>query len=142
MDAEAGLQLVQLLLNLQYHIREVICGTLSVAVYATYINIREVIIGATLQCRDSHLWRRRLIIEFNPQTRQQFLCIFACQCTLLQSLLVERPQVLVYMSRVHGVPSVQLRYCTQMYEPIHLNSFPQITRCVSWHPATDVGNLF
>ena len=48
MDAETRLQFMQFLLDLQYHVRKVVGGILSVSVHTTYINIGEVIIRTRL----------------------------------------------------------------------------------------------
>ena len=140
-DGETRLQLVQLLLNLQNHVRQLVGGTASFAVHATYINIREVVVGAALQCRDTHLRRRRLVVELDPQARQQFLCVVARQRALVDALLIEREQMLVDVAGVHGVPAVELGDGAQMHEPVHLNGLPQVAGRMGRHPAADVGNL-
>ena len=45
------------------------------------------------------------------------------------------------MAGVHRVPSVQFGYGAEVYEPVHLDGFPQIARCMGRHPAAYVGNL-
>ena len=66
-DAEAGLKLVQLLLNLQDHVGEFVGGAVSVAVDAADVDVGEVVVGARLQGGDAHLGGRRLVVELNPQ---------------------------------------------------------------------------
>ena len=140
-DREAWLQLVQLLLNLQNHVRQVVRRTLSLAVYATYINIGEVVVGSALQRCHAHLRRCRLVIELDPQAGEQFLGLVACQRAVGQSLLIERPQVLVYMAGIHGVPAVQLGHGAEVHEPVHLYGLPQVARGMGGNPAADRGNL-
>ena len=141
MYGETRLQLVQLLLNLQNHERQFVGGAASFAVYTTYINISEVVIGATLEGRHTHLRRSRLVVELNPEARQQFLGIVARKGSIVDALLVEREQVLVDVTGIHGVPAIEFSNGAEVYEPIHLNGFPQVARSVGGHPTADVGNL-
>ena len=123
-DREAWLQFVQFLLNLQNHVGELIGSTIAFTIHTTDIDIGKVIICSRLQGRHTHLWRCRLIVELDPQTRNQFLCLVTGQRTVSKSLLIERPQVLVDMSGIHRVPAIQFRDSAKVYEPVHLDGLP------------------
>ena len=141
MYRQSRLQLMQFLLDFQNHIGEFVGSTLTVAVHAADIDIGEVVIGAAFESRHAHLWRRRLVVELDPQATEQFLGLLAGQRTFLDAFLIEGPQVLVDVSRVHRVPAVELRHRSQMHEPVHLYRLPQIPRCVGRHPPAHLGYL-
>ena len=141
MNGEAWLQLVQLLLNLQNHKGNLVGSTASVAFHTTDVDIGEVVVSTALEGCHTHLRRRRLVIELDPQAGNQLLRLVASEGAVSQSLFVEREKMLVDVTRIHRVPSVQLSHCTQVHEPIHLNGFPQVARCMSRHPSAHAGNL-
>ena len=141
MDAQAWLQLMQLLLNLQNHIGQLVGGAVALTIHTTDVDIREVIISARLQGRHTYLRRCRLVVELDPQARDEFLGFLTSERTILQTFLIEGEQMLIDVSWVHGVPAVQFRHGAEVYEPIHLNGFPQIAGRMGRHPVTHVGNL-
>ena len=49
--------------------------------------------------------------------------------------------MLIDVSRVHRVPAVQLRHRTEVYEPVHLDGFPQVAGSMSRHPTTNRGDF-
>ena len=48
--------------------------------------------------------------------------------------------MLVEVSRIHGIPSIQFRDCPKVNEPIHLDSLPEVARRMSRHPAANFSN--
>ena len=90
-DAQSGLQLVQFLLNFENHVGQLIDRTLSFPVHATDVDVGKVVVCARLQCRHANLWRRRLVVELNPEARQEFLGVVARQGAFGQPLLIEGP---------------------------------------------------
>ena len=107
-DREARLQFMQFFLYLEDDIRYLVGGTVSVTVHTPDIDIREVVVRAALQSRYSNLRRRRLVVELNPQTRDQFFSLLTGERAISQSFLIEGIEMLVEMSGIHRVPAVQL----------------------------------
>ena len=82
-----------------------------------------------------------MVVELHPQAGKQFLRLFGCQRSVVESLLVERHEVLVDVPGVHGVPSVEFGDGAEMYEPIHLDGLPQVAWSVSRHVVAHVGDF-
>ena len=132
---------MELFLDFQNHIGYLVRGTVAVTIHTTYINISKVVIRSRLQGRHTHLRGSRLVVELDPQTADQFLGLVACQCTIGNTFLIEGEQMLVDMTRIHRVPAVEFGYGAKVYEPVHLNRLPQITRGMGRYPVTHIGNL-
>ena len=45
------------------------------------------------------------------------------------------------MTRAHCVPSVEFCDCAKVYEPVHLDCFPEVSRRVCRYPSADIGYL-
>ena len=140
-DAEPRLQLVQLLLYLQDYIRQLVGGTVAFTVYAANIDVREIVVGAAFQGGDAHLRRCRLIVELYPEAGEQLLGRVACQRAFGNAFLIEGKKVLVDVAGIHRVPAVQLCHGAKMHKPVHLNSFPKVTRRMGRHPAAHLRNF-
>ena len=76
-----------------------------------------------------------MVVYLNKEARHQFLRLLAGQSPVFQSLFIERSQMLVEVSRIHGIPSVQFRDSSEVNEPVHLDSFPEVARRMRRHPA-------
>ena len=59
----------------------------------------------------------------------------------MNTLLIEGEQMLIDMTWIHRVPSVQFRHRTEVYEPVHLDGLPQVSRCMGRDPSTHISNL-
>ena len=91
MDTKARLQFVELLLYLEDDEREFVGGAVAIAVHTSDIDISEVVVGTALESRDTHLGRCGLVVELNPEARQQFLGSVAREGAVGEALLVEGP---------------------------------------------------
>ena len=140
-DTEPRLQLVQLLLNLQNHVGELVHAGVPVPIDTADVNVREIIVGTGLAGGNTHLGRRRLVVELNPQATQEFLRLVVGQTTLLQPFLVERIEVLVDMAGIHGIPAVELGDRPKVDEPIHLNRLPEVAGRMGRNPVAHGCNL-
>ena len=140
MDRASRLQQVQFFEDFEHDIRYFARSVATIGLHATYINIGKVVVRTAFLCRNTHFRRCRMVVYLNKEARHQFLCLLAGQSPVFQSLFIERSQMLVEVSRIHGIPSIQFRDCPKVNEPIHLDSLPEVARRMSRHPATNFSN--
>ena len=71
-----------------------------------------------------------MVVELDEERLEKLLRRFAGQAPIRQPTLVERQQVLVQVTRVEGVPPVELRDHTQVAEPVVLKRLVEVARLV------------
>lgn len=81
-----------------------------------------------------------LLTLIQRQERSSF-CRFPVQGTFLHVLFIEGCEVLVKVSRAHCVPSVKFCYGAKVYEPVHLDSFPEVSWRICGYPSAGIGYL-
>ena len=82
-----------------------------------------------------------MVVELDPKALEKFLGAIPIQGPFGEIPLVERLQVLVQVTGVHGVPAVELRHGAQVNEPVHLQGFPEGPGRVGGHMAADFGDV-
>ena len=90
LDVGARLELLEFVHGFQNEIGYFVDAVRSVGGDATGVEVGEVGVGAAFLEGDSHFGRRRLVVEFDPEALEEFLGLFACQCSVGEFLTVKR----------------------------------------------------
>ena len=141
LDVALRLKYVQFINHFQNDVGYLADPVGSVPFQSTKIDVRKVVIGPAFFGSNPDLWRRRMIVELDPETAEQFFGFLPVKCPVGNSFFIKRCQVLIQMAWVHDIPSVEFRDGAQVDEPVHLQSLPKIPWSMLHHPAADQGNI-
>ena len=102
----------------------------AVLLDAARVDVCEVGVSAALLERDAYLYRRRLVVELDPEALQKFKSSLVIKYTVLNILCVVRVEVLVEPARAESVPRVELGCDREVCEPVELDRLPVCLRRV------------
>ena len=142
LDRRARLEQPHLLDHVEHQKGELAHAVGAVLVHAPRVDLGEIGIGAALLGGHSHLRRRRLIVELDPEALEELLGALARERAVREARAVERKEVPVEMPGIERVPRVELGRHAEMREPVVLKRLVEIARGMRGNALADRGDSF
>jgi len=115
-----GLQEAHFLDNIQQQKTDLVDSIFTVFGQAAQVDEAEVGVGVAFLSRDSHLGRRWVIVELDPEGMKQLGSLVFVQGACLCLSLVKGEEVLVETPWIEGIPGIEFSDHAQVDKPVVL----------------------
>ena len=141
MNGTSRLQDMQFLNRFKHDIGNFAYPVAAVGFHSSDIQVGKVVVGSAFLGGNTDLRRCRMVIYLDKEAGHQLFGFITGKGPRSYFFFIERSQMLVEMSRVHGIPAVQFGNGSQMDKPIHLDSFPIRTGSMGRNPTANFSYL-